>query len=816
MADIMLQIATCNTCWDDKYTQGQITWQDLCTKLGTTKRTKETIAEYMAMDKKQQGRIKDVGGFLLGTLKDDKKMRDTIMSRSAIALDLDYAPTDFWGRFTLEWDYAACIYSTHKHQPTKPRIRLIIPLSKPVSPDAYEAIARKIAHDWADMMWFDDTSFQPSRMMFWPSTSADGEYIFESQDGPILDPQVILDRYEGDWHDLESWDYSQRVTEKRISFAKKQADPTAKDGIVGSFCRTYTIQQAIEKYLPDVYTPTDRDDRWTYAAGSGYAGLVIYDNDTLAYSNHSTDPAGNMHCLNAFDLVRIHKFRDQDEDKKPDQIGVNLPSYKAMADLALKDEAVCATRSIDMFDKAAEKLPDQDETGVSKQEWQEENRDWQALLSKNPKTGKPDESIENALIILQNDTKLKGFGRYNEFRDMVEKTASLPWWKYNQYNADWKDSDTKELFAYMEIAHQLKVERVIKHARDIMHTRHSYHPVRDYLEALPAWDGIERLDTLLVDYMAADDTPYVRAVTRKTLVAAIKRIMEPGCKVDTVLTLAGKQGIKKSSFFRLLVPDQAWFSDSLDTFQGKEAYEALLGAWILEIAELSAVKRSDVERVKQFITKQDDRYRKAYGEKVETVPRQCIFVATTNSNDFLRDMTGNRRWWVVPVNAGGAKEVFTDLPAERDQIWAEALMRYKAGEPIYLDNDQLVEAAAQMQDEFTFKSAKYELIENYLDLELPEKWRDMSLEDRKSWLESGQMFTSNEPIPGAKKRDTVCLLEIWMEVFDGKKANFSNIDQREIKDILLKLGWTKAKGNRSFGKAYGHQRAWLRPETVYD
>ncbi len=263
--------------------------------------------------------------------------------------------------------------------------------------------------------------------------------------------------------------------------------------------------------------------------------------------------------------------------------------------------------------------------------------------------------------------------------------------------------------------------------------RRAFHPVRDWLDALPEWDGIERLDTLLVDYMSAEDTAYTRAVTRKAVVAAVKRIYEPGCKMDYTLTLAGKQGLRKSSFFRTLVPDPSWFSDSLDTFQGKESYEALQGSWIIEIAELSAAKRSDIERTKQFLTKQDDKLRKAYAEKTGRYRRQCIFVATTNSSDFLRDMSGNRRWWVVPVWGRGTKDVFEDLPKERDQIFAEAKARYKAGEKLYLP-DELEAKAAEMQEEYTYRSIKYEQIEEFLDLDLPDGWEAWPLEQRQTWL----------------------------------------------------------------------------------
>lgn len=806
MKDVKLQICTCKRRTDTVYHYETVMWSELCERLRSTKRTAETLAEYKKKPKADQDAIKDVGGYVLGDLEGGKRSSRTVRSRSAITLDLDFAPMEFWTGFSLMNDFAACCYSTHKHQKTSPKFRLIIPLTRSVSPDEYEAISRWIASsDGMEIDWCDDTTFQPSRMMFWPSTSSDGEYFFEVQDGDILDPQMILDSYEGFWNDISRWAYSTRVLEKRQKeAASKQKDPLEKKGAVGNFCRTYTIQEAIETYLPDIYTPTDKDNRWSYTAGTTSGGLVIYDQDTLAYSNHASDPAGQMHCVNAFDLVRIHKFGERDQNATEKQVGVNLPSYRAMCELVADDEKVQQTIAAEMFSKQVEKMA-ADETGISAEQFARDNEKWQSLLLRHPKTGKIEETIENALIILENDTKLAGIGRYNEFQDFAEKTASLPWWKWDPFSKEWSDADTKELFIYLEKYYGLRTERIIKHARDLIHNRRSFHPVRDYLDGLPEWDGTERLDSLLIDYMAAEDTPYTRAVTRKAVVAAVKRIYEPGAKMDYTLTLAGKQGIKKSSFFRTLVPREDWFSDSLDTFQGKEAYEALQGNWVIEIAELSAAKRSDIEKTKQFLTKQDDKIRKAYAEKTGRYRRQCIFVATTNSTDFLRDMSGNRRWWVVPVKGGAAKNVFKDLPAERDQIFAEAKMRYRQGELLYL-SDELEKAATNMQEEYTYRSVKFDQIEEFLDLDLPDGWESLDLTARQMWLES-------RDLPGTHKRDKVCLLEIWQEVFGGSRTNFSNLDQREISDILLKIEWYRARGQRQFGAIYGQQRAFLRPKS---
>ena len=801
MKDRSLKIAVCRRRSDLIYSNQKMAWSDLCTRISQTKRTAETVAEFKAMSKDDQSAIKDVGGFVLGDLEGGKRSKTTILSRSAICLDLDFAPPELWEQLTMLFSWAVAIYSTHKHTPKSPKYRVLIPLTRDVSPDEYEAIGRKIADDYMDLEWCDDTTFQPSRMMFWPSTSSDGEYVFEKQDGDLLDPDEILSLYGGRWADVSLWPFSSRAERKRETKAKKVADALSKGGLIGWFCKAYTIQEAIETFIPDVYTPTDKDNRWTYAAGTSAGGLVIYDNCTQAYSNHATDPAGDLHCMNAFDLVRVHKFGHLDAGSKG--FGANQPSYKAMVEMVQQDPKVRQIQAAEMFDAQVE-AQTEDETGIDAETYRKENASWQGLLSRHPKTGKIEETIENVVIILENDTKLKELGRYNEFHDFPEKTGALPWWKWDPFSKEWSDTDTKELMLYLEKFYDIRSERIIKCGRDLIHMRRKFHPVRDYLNGLE-WDGIERLDTLLIDYMGAEDTVYTRAVTRKTLTAAVKRIYEPGCKMDYVLTLAGRQGLKKTSFFRNLVPDPSWFSDSLDTFQGKEAYEALQGSWILELAELSAAKRSDVERTKQFITKQDDKYRKAYAEKQGRYRRQCIFVATTNSADFLRDMTGNRRWWIVPAAGKGIKDAVEDLPEERDQLFAEAKYRYEQGETLYLP-DEIEGMANEMQEEYTYRSVKYDQIAEFLELELPEGWTDLDVTARRMWLDTRDK-------PGVQKRDKVCLLEIWMEVFEGTRSNFPNTDQREIADILLKIGWVKGKANRRFGKEYGQQRPYLRPHS---
>ena len=241
----------------------------------------------MKLPKAQQDRIKDIGGFVGGHLAEGRRKNDSVTARQILTLDLDFPPADFWNVLmdNLDIDSALAVYSTHKHSPGSARYRLVMPLDRTVTSDEYEAIARKIAEK-IGMDFFDDSTFQPARLMFWPSHSRDIEPFFQYYDAPFLSADAVLAEYP-DWADTSFWPESSRLAGIRRRQADKQGDPLEKKGIVGAFCRTYTVSGAISKFLPDIYVPTMKPDRYTYAAGSAAAGLVVYDGDAFAYSNHS-------------------------------------------------------------------------------------------------------------------------------------------------------------------------------------------------------------------------------------------------------------------------------------------------------------------------------------------------------------------------------------------------------------------------------------------------------------------------------------------------------------------------------------------------
>ncbi len=826
--DKALEIATGNSRKTKTWKNKTIQWSELLSKLETTTRTPETVAEYKAMGRDRQSDIKDVGGFVGGYC--DNGSRSDIRDRSVLCLDADFADADLWPDWELLYGNAAAVYSTHKHTPEKPRLRLVVPLSRNVTPDEYMAIGRRVAHTLG-MDKFDDTSYQPQRMMYWPSTSQDGEYFFRYTDAPLLDPDEVLATYR-DWHDVSAWPTSSREAEQPKKVASKQKDPLEKGGLVGAFCRAYfPIDEAIAAFVP-AYQPCTEPNRYTYTEGSTAAGVVIYEDGKFSYSFHGTDPASGQ-TVNAWDLVRLHLFADLDVCIGPDTSATLRPSYKAMVKLATEDKRVTAQIVADRIAEAEidfdgdlesiehdlEKIKDRQMAKLK--EYKEEKRareaelapifddiarenektaDWREKLKITDKGGIA-QTIENVVTILRYDPKLKDCLALNEMEHNIIARQSLPWRKVKNHS-QWVDADDAALRYYLERVYGIASKDKIFDAVNVVASENKFHPVRDYLDGC-TWDGEPRVETLLVDYLGAEDNAYTRAVTRKALVAAVARVYTPGCKFDYMLTIRGRQGLGKSALIAKL--GGQWFSDSFTTLQGKDAYEQVQGVWIMEVGELAGMRKAEAETIKLYISKQVDRFRPAYGRRLQEFPRQCIFVGTTNETQFLRDTTGNRRFWVVDTPNEPLKDMWEELtPEVVKQVWAEAVEIYRAGEKLYLSR-ALEAVARSVQEVYEEENPRAGIVAEYLDRLLPAGWEEMDLYSRRSWLESDA--------EGTVKRQTVCILEIWAEALSGNPDKLDRYAIKEIGDIMAGMGeWKRAanKDNKRTIKPYGRQRYYER------
>lgn len=786
-----LTIATGLSRKETRWKNESVTWRDLLEKLKTPIKTKETSKEYLSLPKTQKDEIKDVGGFVGGELANGKRNATSVRYRDLITLDADSIPKgfDLWFQYTLNFGAAACVYSTHSHAPNKPRLRLIIPLSRQVSADEYEAIARKIAFE-VGINYFDDTTYQPYRLMYWPSCASDAEFIFEKQEGEFLDADAILATY-ADWTDVTCWPTSSRITDDVVRRSMEKAgDPLEKGGIVGAFCKAYTIHEAIETYLSDVYEPTIDSNRYTFKGGSTSSGLVVYD-DKFAYSHHSTDPAGSK-LSNAFDLVRIHKFGDLDDKAQPDTPINRMPSFIKMREWATTVEEVKVEIGKSRLEEVRELFEDAPEFELE--------TDWLKELDVGSK-GELLPTFRNIELIIEHDHNLKGLAVFNEFEHRLVLLKDAPWRKLNEGDT-WRDSDDVGLESYIEKAYRISARGKIKDSIVGIQNRHRVHPVRDYLDNLPIWDGIERVETLFVDFLGAEDSEYMRAITRKALTAAFTRIYKPGVKFDYMVTLTGPQGIGKSTLISKL--SSGWYSDSMITFNGKEAMEQLIGNWLIEVAELTATRRADVETIKQFISKTADEFRPAYGRHKVHFPRQCIFFGTTNDTEFLRDKTGNRRFWVVKTSEDAKLSVWEDLDV--DQIWAEVKERFYKKEKLFLPG-YLEEEAGRIQEEHLEESPKAGAVREFLDMLLPTNWDSMSIDERRKFIHNDEF---GGRVKGVKERDRVCVAEVWVELFKKDLGNLGYVDSKEIGDIIRSTeGWKQVTTAR-FGSIYGTQRGFRR------
>lgn len=782
------------------------TVREFFAKLETPTRGAETQNQYFALKKAQQDDLKDVGGFVGGTLNGGHRKANAITGRDVVTLDFDTIPpygTDGVIQAVENIECGYCVYSTRKHTPTAPRLRILFPLDRTVTADEYEPIARHLASQIGIQM-ADPTTFDCSRMFYWPSCSADGEYIFRYGDAPFLSADKVLATYT-DWHDIASWPQVPGSNNKYRKLAMKQGDPLEKSGVVGAFCRMCErcggVSYAMDKFLPGIYEPVDTDpnpNRYTYLGGSTTGGAIIYDNGKFLFSHHATDPCSGK-LVNAFDLVRLHKFGDKDDEAAAGTPNNRLPSYKAMCEFAVADQETSALLNRERYEQAVK-----DFEGVGSID-NTDAENWMQKLQSNPQNGAILPTIDNMKIILDNDPALKGNFALNEFSGRGEVFGPLPWNK-NTERRLWSDTDNNGLYWYLQKVYRIKGRADIDAALDLHAKDHAFNEVQDYLNRLE-WDGVPRLDTLFIDYLGAEDNSYTRAVCRKAFTAAVARAMVPGCKYDNMLILCGPQGIGKSTLLDKM--SRGWFNDSIRTFEGKEASELLPGVWLVEVAELDAFRKSDVSRIKQFLSLRADRYRAAYGRHTNEFKRRCVFFGTCNQADFLQDTTGNRRFWPVDVGEHShEKTVWKDLTEDViDQIWAEAKVRWQMGEQLFLP-PELEKAAQEQQEAHREASPREGLIQEFVSRQVPDDWLKWPLDRRRDYWASNAHGDYK-----LVDRDRICAAEVWSELFNGNSRDLvrGSRDSRELNDILMNIpGWKRCKSPKDCGRPYGKQRCFER------
>jgi len=812
-----LTISTAPSRYSKTWKSQLITWEELKRILHQSRDTGETMAAYLAMPKDRQDAIKDIGGFVGGALKDGLRRNVNVQKRSLVTLDLDECQPDAVDMLRIGIQCECLIYSTHKSCKAHPRLRLVIPLSRDVTPDEYEPLARKIASEsFVSLEAFDPSTYEAARLMYWPSHPHDEPALIAEISGQWIDVDKTLGEYK-DWKDVEEWPFSDKEKRKRSMFYdKKLPDPATRPGVIGAFNEAHPIREAIETFLSDVYEPYgESGERYTFKGGSTSGGAIAY-NDQYLFSNHATDPARGE-SLNGFDLVRIHKFGELDKNAKPDTPVNKLPSFKAMQDFALNDEAaktIMGERLRKAHPEAEAEFKDIID-GKSDDSWMKK------LTYQRGGSKYVEDNYDNCTLILENDPNLKGLVGNNLLKGYPELLKKTPWTRVNASTA-WSDADDSQLRSYLARVYGIKNRQIVLDVLTGEEDHNAFDPIKEYIESAK-WDGEPRIERLLVKYLGADDNEYVRTVTRKMMVAAVARVYEPGKKFDYMVTLVGEQGLGKSLLIQKL--GNGWTSDTLPDLRSKQAYESLDGIWLMEMSELVALKKADRETIKNFISKTEDTYRKAYARNVSVNRRRCIFIGTTNDEEFLNDATGARRFLVVDCHKDRIEEpAWVGLkPDEIHQIWAEAKHYYDSGERIMDMPIEVSESAAAEQADHSSDSPQAGMIMNFLDQPIPSDWetRCPTMETRRQWFRAtpewraqqlAAITVSEEDAPQEVKRQTVWAGEIWVECFGKDLADMKNNDAKAINEIIQRLPeWEKSQTSKRHS-IYGTQRSFQRKE----
>ena len=804
-----LVISEANNRLSKQWVTTEITWSEFVDRLGKPKITAETLDEFLSYSKSKQDDIKDVGGFVGGKLKGNLRRSEAVESRSLITLDLDNLAYEDDTKIIKTLNGLGCayaVYSTRKHQTTKPRIRVIFPLAEDVSADEYEPIARKVA-SFIGLRYCDPTTFQAVRLMYWPSHSIDSDYVFTYADKPMLDGAAILNMYDN-WRDVTTWPEVPDAQKLHQNMLKKQENPLEKEGMVGAFCRRFNIYQAINEFLPGTYETCDIPDRLTFIGGSTTAGAIVYQDGLFLYSHHATDPCSQK-LVNAFDLVRLHKFGHLDIQAEVNTPVAKLPSWIAMKEWVMAKTDVRKDLLKERQQKAIAEfsIVDDKNEEVLEGEIVEDDDNWTEELKFSADGMKALSTLSNIILILRNDKELK----FKIFKDIFSSRIlvrdGVPWdRKFETPDRIWTDTDDAGLRWYLESNYGITSTNKIIDGVNLIAEENAENKVATRLQSTQ-WDGEKRIETLFIDYLGCEDNVYTREVSEKSLVAAVRRAIYGGIKWDNMPILIGPQGVGKSTFLKILGMD--WYNDSLVNVEGKDACELIQGSWILEMGELSSLRKSELNLVKNFLSRTDDIFRASYGRRAQKYPRRCAFFGTANDTNFLRDETGNRRFWPIDCFIHKPKKsIFNDLKDELEQIWAEACELAKNEFYSLVLSKETEKIAKEEQEAHSEDNVFKGIILDYLDKKIPKNWNSLDAFAKRTFLDEyeEQVLLHDDLI----QRDKVCAAEIWEEALKNSIRFMKKSDSIEINKVLASLKeWEKMKATSKFGK-YGVQRGYKR------
>lgn len=710
----------------------------------TCHRTQETMVDYRAWDKARQDDAKDIGGYVCGTFAGGKRGNKTLESRTAIVLDADNCSgntIESLDALCVTLGYTYMLVSTRKSTKAAPRLRIVIPLKHAITGSAaevlakYEALVRDVC-DKIGMQYFDSSTYQGGRLMYWSSTCSDALFVGRYYEAELLDADEYLNlMYDGNWQDRAKWPlypdeqarrtpYMGKVakteTEQPVPSAEKKEDnepsknierqirqlvnPSERVGLAGLFNRAMhsSIDKVISLLLSDVYVdrvPSTGNEtaRYTRKGASTAHGAVVY-HGTHLYSNHSSDPLKEQ-LLDPFDLARLALYGDKDKKSKATQYK-NLPSYKAMQSLCeenaqLKEAIDLAKvqRAMTCTDKDADKWPKTWKEQVARLE--ASDKTWQKYLRMS-KTGATHILVtaNNLMLILLNDPNLKASDNlgYNTLTQQITKRQDTYLGRSPMcaMTSAFSDFDEARILNYLSRVYNMEVPSAMLYQviREIAEDHH-YNPAQEYYSSLlDKWDGKQRLDTMFIDLLGAEDTPYTRIIARKTVLALLYRVFQPGYKIDTMTILQGAQALGKSTFWlKLLCGHDEWGAQNMKRLNGSgDDAGQLIGKILIVVDELFAFEGRSGEYIKGFITQTSDHVRLPYAHNFVDLQRQGIFTATTNKDEPVTDETGLRRYDIIRCT----RNFYSSAAYKREgdayfvQVMAEAMVAYEAGELPYL------------------------------------------------------------------------------------------------------------------------------------
>jgi len=410
--------------------------------------------------------------------------------------------------------------------------------------------------------------------------------------------------------------------------------------------------------------------------------------------------------------------------------------------------------------------------------------------------------LTNIQIVLKNDAVLKDLLAYDDVNQVIIKLRDVA--RLNLREGDWEPTDDAAIRAYIDEEYSVTFSKTdLGDMIESIARLHRFNPLRQRIEQV-AWDGVPRAERYFINYLGAENNHYTRTITRKWLLGAITRIYQPGCKFEMVPVLQGPQGIGKSTVARLLAPD--YFNDSLTSLgKHKDDYQQMVGSWIIEISELSAMKATELENVKRFVSSQEDRYRESYAVRSTIHKRTSVLIGSTNESEFLTDSSGNRRFFPIPCAVNKpSKSPFLVKDCEILQILAEVKTWYDVGENLILDQKTQDEAKFY-QNQAQVTDVLKELLDAYTSMRVPGNWENMSLNYRRQFfkkvIESKGLENNGNSGHLIMKTSTREILAVVLERnTEERLSGRNNADAKRIKRILVGGGkWKMSRPITSNG-----------------